>query len=71
MLHNVETAIVYAEHTQGDATEIFAHAYRLGYEGIVCKRAGSLYRFGRSIDWLKLKNPESTAVRREREIKRT
>jgi len=39
---------------------IFQHACKLGYEGIVSKRAGSRYRSGRSLDWLKMKNPEST-----------
>jgi hypothetical protein len=33
LLRNIESGIVYAEHTQGDAAEIFAHACRLGYEG--------------------------------------
>jgi ATP-dependent DNA ligase len=33
----------------------------------VSKRRGSRYRFGRSPDWLKMKNPEAPAVRREAE----
>jgi hypothetical protein len=36
-----------------------------GREGIVSKR--STYRFGRSPDWLKFKNPEAPAVKREAE----
>jgi ATP-dependent DNA ligase len=36
-------------------------------EGIVSKRLGSRYRSGRSPDWLKFKNPEAPAVRREAE----
>ena len=36
-----------------------------GLEGIVSKRLGSRYRFGRSPDWLKFKNPEAPAVKRE------
>jgi ATP-dependent DNA ligase len=39
----------------------------LGCEGIVSKRLGSLYRSGRSPDWLKFKNPAAPAVRREAE----
>ena len=62
--------IIFNEHIEGPAQEIFEHACRLGYEGIVCKRMGSRYASGRSTDWLKLKNPDSAAVRREREIKR-
>jgi ATP-dependent DNA ligase len=36
-------------------------------EGIVSKRKTSLYRSGRSPDWLKSKNPACEAVRREEE----
>ena len=39
----------------------------MGLEGIVSKRMGSIYRSGRSPDWLKFKNPEGPAVRREAE----
>jgi ATP-dependent DNA ligase len=39
----------------------------IGVEGIVSKRKGSVYRSGRSHDWIKVKNPESPAVRREAE----
>jgi hypothetical protein len=34
---------------------------------IVSKRLGSRYRSGRSKDWLKFKNPEAPAVKREAE----
>jgi ATP-dependent DNA ligase len=33
----------------------------------VSKRLGSRYRSGRSPDWLKFKNPEAPAVKREAE----
>jgi bifunctional non-homologous end joining protein LigD len=46
---------------------VFQHACRLGCEGIVSKRLGSRYCSGRSPDWLKFKNPEAPAVRREAE----
>jgi ATP-dependent DNA ligase len=49
-----------------DAT-IFLHACKMGLEGIVSKRLGSRYRSGRSPDWLKFKNPEAPAVKREAE----
>jgi ATP-dependent DNA ligase len=39
----------------------------MGLEGIVSKRIGSRYRSGRSKDWLKFKNPEASAVKREAE----
>ena len=41
-----------------DGTIVFAHACKLGLEGIVSKRKGSRYRSGRSPDWLNSKNPE-------------
>ena len=43
------------------------HACKLGLEGIVSKRLGSRYRSGRSKDWLKFKNPDAPAVKREAE----
>ena len=46
---------------------VFQHACQLGCEGIVSKRLGSRYRSGRSPDWLKFKNPQAPAVRREAE----
>ena len=42
-------------------------ACKLGCEGIVSKRLGSLYRSGRSKHWVKVKNPAAPAVRREAE----
>ena len=46
---------------------VFVHACKLGCEGIVSKRRGSRYARGRSSNWLKVKNPDAPAVRRERE----
>jgi bifunctional non-homologous end joining protein LigD len=46
---------------------VFEHACLLGCEGIVSKRKHSRYRSGRSRDWLKMKNPNAPAVRREAE----
>ena len=46
---------------------VFEHACKMGLEGIVSKRLGSTYRSGRSPDWLKFKNPEAPAVKREAE----
>ena len=46
---------------------VFQYACQLGCEGIVSKRLGSRYRSGRSPDWLKFKNPNAPAVRREAE----
>jgi hypothetical protein len=59
--------IVLSEHYDGDGEIVFEHACKLGCEGIVSKRLGSLYRSGRSPHWLKIKNPAAPAVTREAE----
>jgi ATP-dependent DNA ligase len=50
-----------------DGPLVFAHACKLGLEGIVSKRKDSSYRSGRSPHWIKSKNPNSPAVKREAE----
>jgi bifunctional non-homologous end joining protein LigD len=45
--------------------EAVCHACKLGLEGIVSKRLGSPYRSSK--DWLKFKNPETPAAKREAE----
>ncbi len=50
-----------------DGATVFAHACKLGLEGIVSKRKNSPYRSGRSPDWLKMKNAAHPAVKREAE----
>ena len=55
------------EGAESDGATVFQHACSLGLEGIVSKRKGSRYNSGRSPYWLKLKNPDSPAVRRETE----
>jgi bifunctional non-homologous end joining protein LigD len=40
---------------------------KLGLEGIVSKRKDSAYRSGRLPDWLKMKNSDAPAVKREAE----
>jgi ATP-dependent DNA ligase len=45
---------------------LFEHACKLGCEGIVSKRLGSLYRSGRSPHWLKdQESCRARAVKRE------
>jgi bifunctional non-homologous end joining protein LigD len=46
---------------------VFRHACAMGLEGIVSKRLGSRYVSGRTRDWLKMKNPDARAVKREAE----
>jgi ATP-dependent DNA ligase len=50
-----------------DGALVFEHACQLGCEGIVSKRVDSLYRSGRTRQWLKAKNPAAPAVKREAE----
>jgi ATP-dependent DNA ligase len=52
---------------EGDGPTVFAHACKMGLEGIVSKRKDSMYRSGRSPDWLKMKNSDAPAVTREAE----
>jgi bifunctional non-homologous end joining protein LigD len=54
----------FSEHIEGDGTTIFAHACKLGLEGIVSKRRDLPYRSGRCRAWVKIKNPASPAVLR-------
>src|SRR5215471_16625458 len=54
-------------HLADDGVSVFRHGCKMGLEGIVLKRLGSRYRSGRSKDWLKFKNPEAPAVKREAE----
>ena len=55
------------EHLDYPGDLVFRHACKMGLEGIVSKRLGSYYRSGRTRDWLKFKNPEAPAVKREAE----
>jgi len=49
--------ILFAEHVERDGTSLFEVARESGIEGIVAKRADSLYRPGiRSPDWVKIKS---------------
>src|SRR5262249_32062653 len=56
-----QPGIRFNEHIEGDGPTIFAHACKMGLEGIVSKRKDSMYRSGRSPDWLKMKNPGGDA----------
>jgi bifunctional non-homologous end joining protein LigD len=59
--------IRFNEHIEGDGPTVFAHASKMGLEGIVSKRRDSSYRSSRSPDWLKMKNAAAPAVKREAE----
>ena len=67
LMAKASPGIRFNEHIEGDGPTVFAHACKMGLEGIVSKRRGSTYRSGRSPDWLKMKNPNAPAVTREAE----
>ena len=69
LLHDSDSdlGIVLNKHYEEDGAIVFREACRLGCEGIVSKRLGSIYRRGRSPLWVKVKNPNAPAVTRERE----
>ena len=67
LLRGAHSSIVLNDHFEGDGVTIYKHACALGCEGIVSKRLGSPYRSGRSGDWIKIKNPDAPAIKREAE----
>jgi hypothetical protein len=67
LVRRPHAGIVLNEVFEGDGDILFAHACKLGCEGIVSKRFGSPYRSGRFKHWIKVKNPKAPAVKREAE----
>src|SRR5262249_22266915 len=47
--------IRFADHFDGRGSDFLQAAQHMGLEGIVCKRASSPYRRGRSPDWIKVR----------------
>jgi bifunctional non-homologous end joining protein LigD len=47
--------VLYSEHLTGDGQEMFEHATKLNFEGIVSKNAQAPYRSDRNEGWLKIK----------------
>ena len=66
LLRNTKAGILFNEHIAEDGAVVFAHACRLGAEGIVSKKVDSTYRSGPCHVWIKVRNPASIAVQRER-----
>ena len=64
LLLDCMTGIQFNEHLEDDGATVFAHACRLGCEGIVSKDRTRPYRSGPSKTWLKIKNPKSPGVLR-------
>ena len=69
LLRGIEASILLNEHLDEDGATVFAHACRLGAEGIVSKQVDGTYRSGPCSVWIKVRNPASVAVQRERSEK--
>jgi ATP-dependent DNA ligase len=67
LVHKPRAGLLLNAQFEDDGPLVFQHACLLGCEGIVSKRKNSRYRSGRSRDWLKTKNPNAPAVKREAE----
>jgi bifunctional non-homologous end joining protein LigD len=66
LLRNTQAGILFNEHIAEDGPVVFAHACRLGAEGIVSKKVDGAYQSGPCRVWIKVRNPASIAVQRER-----
>lgn len=55
-----------AEHIECEGEAMYTHVEKMKLEGIVAKRASSIYVRGRCKDWLKIKTP----IGKARELKR-
>jgi bifunctional non-homologous end joining protein LigD len=53
--NDVGLPVLYSEHLTGDGQKMFEHAVKLGWEGIISKRADAPYRSERTESWLKIK----------------
>jgi len=59
LVTKVPHGFLYADHLEADAEEVFAHACKMGREGIVSKRRDAPYRSGRQETWIKAKCTKS------------
>src|SRR5437879_4363773 len=53
--NDIELPVLFSEHLVGDGQKMFEHAAKLGWEGIISKRADAPYRSERNEAWLKIK----------------
>jgi ATP-dependent DNA ligase len=64
LMANAPAGLQFNEHIEGDGDQVFAHACKLGFEGVVSKDRTRPYRSGPSKTWLKIKNPRAPSVLR-------
>jgi bifunctional non-homologous end joining protein LigD len=68
LLRDTKAGILLNEHVAADGATVFAHACRLGAEGIVSKRVDGIYRSGPCSVWIKVRNRQhrgATGAQRE------
>jgi bifunctional non-homologous end joining protein LigD len=58
LLDGCEGPVLYSEHLVGVGQEMFEHAAKLNWEGIVSKNADAAYRSDRNEAWLKIKTSQ-------------
>jgi hypothetical protein len=63
-VRSTQGSILFNEHIVEDGPVVFAHACRVGAEGIVSKRVDGTYRSGPCRVWIKVCNPASIDRRR-------
>jgi bifunctional non-homologous end joining protein LigD len=68
ILAKASPGIWFNEHIEGDGPTVFAHACKMGLEGIVSKRKDSIYRSGHSPDWVKMKNSSAYSAQCRQEV---
>jgi bifunctional non-homologous end joining protein LigD len=63
LLRGRAEGIFVAPFEQGEiGPELFEAACRMGLEGLVSKHRERIYRGGRSLDWIKVKNPAASGI---------
>jgi bifunctional non-homologous end joining protein LigD len=53
--NGIDAPVIYSDHITGDGQQMFEHAAKLNFEGIVSKRADAPYRSERTEAWQKIK----------------
>src|SRR2546421_481041 len=61
LLADAPHLFLYADHLEAEGEEVFAHACRMGLEGIVSKRRDAPSRSGRQESWIKTKCTKSAS----------
>jgi bifunctional non-homologous end joining protein LigD len=69
LLRDTGAGILPNEHIVEDGLTVFTRACQLGAEGIVSKKVDGAYLSGPCRVWIKVRNPTSIAVQRERSEK--